>query len=199
MRFALKMGFRPDDICEGFAVCDYRTLSPGRHPANARERRKFLFVGRYAPAKGVSILVEAYRLYSCHSAEPWPLIVAGDGPLIQTKELSGVLAQAGCLVLPSILEPWGVVIHEAVAAGLGVICTDECGAGDVFLQHAVNGFVIPTGNVLALADVMKTFADSEDFLECLPNASIEMSKRLLPSSFAESVIPFIQSKRQLVS
>jgi glycosyltransferase involved in cell wall biosynthesis len=214
MRFALKMGFRPDDICEGFAVCDCRTLSAARHPSNARERRSFLFVGRYAPVKGISILVEAYRLYSSQSAEPWPLIVAGDGPLkhlfsgvpgiqdigfIQAKELSGMLAQAGCLVLPSILEPWGVVIHEAVAAGLGVICTDECGAGDVFVQHGVNGFVVPTSNVHALAGAMKTFSDSEDLFERLPNVSIEMSKRLLPSHFAESVISLIQTKRQLFS
>lgn len=214
MKFALKMGFRPDDICEGFAVCDWRMLAPGRHPANARERQRFLFVGRYAPVKGVSILVEAYRLYSRHSPEPWPLIVAGDGPLkhlfsgvpgiqdvgfVQTKQLTGVLAEAACLVLPSILEPWGVVIQEAAAAGLGVICTDECGAGDVFVQRDVNGFVVPTGSVDALADAMRTFSESEDLLERVPNASVEMSKRLLPSSLAETVIPFIQAKRQSVS
>ncbi|MEH2553626.1 glycosyltransferase involved in cell wall biosynthesis [Bradyrhizobium algeriense] len=214
MKFALKMGFRPDDICEGFAVCDWHTLAHGRHPANARERKRFLFVGRYAPVKGVSILVEAYRLYSRHSSEPWPLIVAGDGPLkhlfsgvpgiqdigfVQTKQLPEVLAEAACLVLPSILEPWGVVIQEAVSAGLGVICTDECGAGDVFVQQDVNGFIVPTGNVDALAGAMRTFSESEDLLERVPNASIEMSKRLLPSSFAETVIPFIQTRRQFVS
>jgi glycosyltransferase involved in cell wall biosynthesis len=214
MTFALKMGFRPVDICEGFAVCDWHTLAPGRHPASARERKRFLFVGRYAPVKGVSILVEAYRLYSRHSPEPWPLIVAGDGPLkhlfsgvpgiqdigfVQTKQLPGVLAEAACLVLPSILEPWGVVIQEAVAAGLGVICTDECGAGDVFVQQDANGFIVPTGSVDALAGAMRTFSESEDLLECVPNASIEMSKRLLPSRFAETVIPFIQTKRQFVS
>jgi glycosyltransferase involved in cell wall biosynthesis len=91
------------------------------------------------------------------------------------------------------------VIQEAVAAGLGVICTDECGAGDVFVQKNVNGFVVPTGNVDALAGAMRTFSESEDLLDCVPNASIEISKRLLPSSFAESVIRFIQTKRQFVS
>ena len=214
MKFALKMGFRPDDICEGFAVCDWHTLAPGRRSVNACERKRFLFVGRYAPVKGVSNLVQAYRLYSRNSSDPWPLIVAGDGPLkhlfsgvsgiqdigfIQAKQLPGVLAEAACLVLPSTLEPWGVVIQEAVAAGLGVICTDECGAGDVFVQQDVNGFIVPTGNVDALAEAMRTFSESEDLLECAPNASIEISKRLLPSSFAETVIPFIQSKRQPVS
>jgi glycosyltransferase involved in cell wall biosynthesis len=86
------------------------------------------------------------------------------------------------------------VIQEAVAAGLGVICTDECGAGEVFVQQHVNGFIVPTGNVEALAKAMSTFSESEDFLECVPNASIEISKRLLPSSFAETVIPFVKKK-----
>jgi glycosyltransferase involved in cell wall biosynthesis len=214
MRFALKMGFHPDDICEGFAVCDWHKLAPGQHPASAREQKRFLFVGRYAPVKGVSILLEAYRLYSRHSPDPWPLIVAGDGPLkhlfsgvpgiqdigfVQAQQLPGVLAQAACLVLPSVLEPWGVVIQEAVAAGLGVICTDECGAGDVFVQQDVNGFIVPTGSVDALAGAMRKFSESDDLLEGVPNASIEMSKRLLPSSFAETVIPFIRTKRQLGS
>jgi glycosyltransferase involved in cell wall biosynthesis len=214
MIFALKMGFHSGDICEGFAVCDWHTLAPGRHPANTPERKRFIFVGRYAPVKGVSVLVEAYRLYRRHSPEPWPLVVAGDGPLrhlfsgvpgiqdigfVQTNQLPGVLAEATCLVLPSILEPWGVVIQEAAAAGLGIICSDECGAGDVFVQQDVNGFIVPTGNVDALADAMTTFSESEDLLEYVPNASVEMSKRLLPSNFAETVIPFIQTKRQFIS
>jgi glycosyltransferase involved in cell wall biosynthesis len=214
MIFALKMGFHSGDICEGFAVCDWHTLAPGRRPANTPERKRFIFVGRYAPVKGVSVLVEAYRLYRRHSPEPWPLVVAGDGPLrhlfsgvpgiqdigfVQTNQLPGVLAEATCLVLPSILEPWGVVIQEAAAAGLGIICSDECGAGDVFVQQDVNGFIVPTGNVDALADAMTTFSESEDLLEYVPNASVEMSKRLLPSNFAETVIPFIQTKRQFIS
>lgn len=214
MNFALKMGFRADDICEGFAVCDWHQLAPRRHLSSGHERRKFLFVGRYAPVKGISILVEAYRLYARDTPEAWPLVVAGDGPLkhlffgvpgiqdigfVQANQLQGVLAQAACLVLPSILEPWGVVIQEAAAAGLGVICSDECGAGDVFVQHDVNGFIVPTGKVDALAGAMRTFSQSKEFLERVPNASIEMSKRLLPSSFVRTVIPFVQAKRQYIS
>jgi len=213
MEFALKMGFRPDDICEGFAVCDWHALAPRGRPANATRRKRFLFVGRYAPVKGVSVLVKAYQLYRRQSREPWPLIVAGDGPLkplfsgvpgiqdigfVQTGQLPGVLAEAACLVLPSILEPWGVVIQEAVTAGLGVICTDECGAGDVFVQQEVNGIIVPTADVEALAGAMRRFSEFGELLEHIPNASVAMSKRLLPSSFAETVIPFIQSKRRFV-
>jgi hypothetical protein len=53
---------------------------------------------------------------------------------------------------------------------------------------------VPTGNVDALADAMRRFSESENLLDRVPNASIEVSKRLLPSSFAETVIPFVQRK-----
>ncbi len=213
MDFARKMGFRPEDICEGFAVCDWHALARGSRYPHGPARKTFLFLGRYAPVKGVSVLVQAYQLYRRQCREPWPLIVAGDGPLkclfsavpgiqdigfVQTNELPSVLAEASCLVLPSIIEPWGVVIQEAVAAGLGVICTDECGAGDVFVQPDVNGLIVPTGDAEALAAAMKRFSELGESLDQVPSASVAMSKRLLPSSFAQSVIPFIRSGRGLV-
>ena len=92
-----------------------------------------------------------------------------------------------------------LVIQEAAAAGLGVICSDECGAGDVFVQQGINGIIVPTGSVAALAGAMRTFSESRDLLDYAPNASFDMAKRLMPSSFAETVIPFIQKKRQFVS
>ena len=71
-------------------------------------------------------------------------------------------------------------------------------AGDVFVQQEVNGFTVPTGDVQALAGTMRRFSDSEEWLEQVPNTSLAMSKRLLPSNFAETVIPFVQSKRQFM-
>jgi hypothetical protein len=80
------------------------------------------------------------------------------------------------------------VIQEAAAAGLGVICSDECGAGDVFVQQGINGIIVPTGSVAALAGAMRTFSESGDLLDYAPNTSFDMSKRLMTSSFAETVI-----------
>jgi hypothetical protein len=72
------------------------------------------------------------------------------------------------------------VNQEAVAVGLGVICTDECGAGDVYVQQDVNGFIVPIGNVDALAGAMSLVAESEDLLECVPNASSRCRKGCCP-------------------
>ena len=44
---------------------------------------------------------------------------------VMPKDLPGVLQDAGCLLLPSRFETWGVVVHEAIASGLAVICTNR--------------------------------------------------------------------------
>ena len=59
---------------------------------------------------------------------------------------------ASCLLVCT--SRWGVVLVEAAAAGLPIICTDACGA-----RHEVvrgNGIVVKAGDVVAFADAMET-------------------------------------------
>ena len=108
-----------------------------------------LFVGRDAPEKGLDVLRKAHEAYKA-SGGTWDLrIVNGVAP----DSLGKIYADADCFVLPSRWEPWGVVLVEAAAAGLPVICTDKCGA-----RHEVvrgTGFVVNSGDAKALADAIK--------------------------------------------
>ncbi len=108
----------------------------------------FLYVGREAPEKGLDILRAAHARYQARGGK-WPLrIVNGVSP----DELGAVYASADCFVLASRHEPWGVVLVEAAAAGLPIICTDVCGA-----RHEVvkgNGIVVKAGSVDELAEAM---------------------------------------------
>ena len=45
------------------------------------------------------------------------------------------MAECGAFVLPSRKEPWGVVVQEAAAARMPVICSDSVGAGDHLVRH----------------------------------------------------------------
>ena len=54
------------------------------------------------------------------------------------------------LVLPSWFEPWGVVVNEAVAAGLAVVASEAVGAAAELVRDGVNGRVFPVGDVAAL-------------------------------------------------
>ncbi len=140
--FARKLGFRDSQIWPGLYTCDHPHFSSAfeaRRAAKASAIPKaFLFAGRLVSSKGINLLAEAYSTYRSVSEDPWPLWLAGTGPLasrligldgvtlrgfVQPRDLPNVFTQSGCLVLPSLFEPWGVVLHEAAAAGLAVICT----------------------------------------------------------------------------
>jgi glycosyltransferase involved in cell wall biosynthesis len=137
---------------------------------------KFIFVGRLVPVKGIEQLVEAYKNYRASVNEPWQMIIVGKGNLrdrcqnvegielrdfVQPGDLPGLLQEAGCFVLPSTFEPWGVVIHEAVISGLSVICTHACGASTMFVRDGQNGYII-NHDAGSLAEAMEKIATKSD-------------------------------------
>ena len=47
------------------------------------------------------------------------------------SEVAKKMADADCLVLPSLHDGWGAVVSEALIAGTPVICSDACGSAGV--------------------------------------------------------------------
>ena len=148
----------------GFAG-KYR-LTPGR--------RRFLFCGRLIPVKCLDVLLDAFARMA-ESRPEWDLVVAGDGPLLETMKSrvpAGLKARViftgflqfeetvpcyhNCdiLVLPSAFEPWALVVNEALASGLAVIATEVVGAAADLVTHRVNGLIVPPRNAAALAEAM---------------------------------------------
>ena len=70
------------------------------------------------------------------------------------KDVRPYYGAADAFVFPTIYEPFGSVVLEAMACGLPVITTDRCGAGEIVTQ-GVDGFVLPTGNIEAFAACMR--------------------------------------------
>jgi glycosyltransferase involved in cell wall biosynthesis len=139
--------------------------------------RKFLFVGRYAPEKGLDLLIRAYSQYRESVPQPWPLDCCGFGPLepilsgaqgvnnlgfVQPGDQPRVWLEHGALVLPSRYEPWGVVIAEAAGAGLPVLCSEACGAGLDLVRSCYNGLTFPTSDVSRLAEALKWLDEHYD-------------------------------------
>jgi glycosyltransferase involved in cell wall biosynthesis len=204
--FALRLGFTPDRIFEGFYAADVTTFAgvPPLAAEGASGRRAFLFVGRLVESKGIRTLAEAYEAYRDAVADPWPLIVVGRGPLagllrgrhgIEFRgfagpaELVAELARAAFLVLPSTFEPWGVVVQEAAAAGLGCICSTRVGAADAFVRDGENGRIVAEGSVRELADALAWshgLPGSE--LAGMSALSRRLAERFTPERWAETVL-----------
>ena len=58
-------------------------------------------------------------------------------------------------VLPSKLEPWGLVVNEVMNAGRAVIVSDQVGAAADLVRNGENGFVYPAGDVDALTGALR--------------------------------------------
>jgi glycosyltransferase involved in cell wall biosynthesis len=149
-----------------------------------------LFVGRLEREKGVHVLLDAWR----RAARPGAaLALAGEGPLaprtegegvralgrVPRRELPALYAAADVLVLPSIrtatfLEPWGLVVNEAMHQGTPIVASDAVGAvAGGLVRDGRNGLVVPAGDAAALAWRLETLARNPDLRERLGGAARE--------------------------
>jgi glycosyltransferase involved in cell wall biosynthesis len=146
---------------------------------------RFLFAGRDAREKGVSVLIEAWRLAALAAPENALVLVGtgagratfapaglrreGDAGIVSLDTvpalaLRDMLAASDVLVVPSIptrtfREPWGLVVNEAMNRGLAVIASDAVGAAaGGLLRDDVNGLVVPAGDSASLASAIRRLA-----------------------------------------
>ena len=134
----------------------------------------FLSIGRFSGEKGHLILIEAFARVAADLPAA-RLVLAGDGELrprieariaalgladrvritgwISSPQVREELLAARVLVQPSFQEGLPVVIMEAMALGRPVISTYVAGIPELVLP-GVNGWLVPTGQVEALAHAM---------------------------------------------
>ena len=170
-QFARFLGFDPSRIIRGVYGIDYEGISQvaSNNLSSEKGDAGFLFVGRLLPIKGIENLVKSYREYRLRVESPWPLRICGMGPLrdslsqeegvellgfVQPNELAEVMSRHSCFVLPSSVEPWGQVIVEAAAAGLPILCSEECGASVELVENHYNGFKFSAHDSEALTEAM---------------------------------------------
>ena len=77
---------------------------------------------------------------------------------VQPEALAAEYEEADALVLPSIHDPWGLVVNEAMAAGLPVVVSSAAGAADDLVTDGWNGFVVPPFDAAALTRALETLA-----------------------------------------
>ncbi|MFZ5495227.1 MAG: glycosyltransferase family 4 protein [Verrucomicrobiota bacterium] len=142
-------------------------------PASAAAGRpfRFLFLGSHLARKGLPVLLDAWRSLGPRrgDSELWlagpcgrrerrliPVLpglrVWGQVP---HADVPGLLAQTDVLVLPSLFEGFGLVLLEALAAGLPFIATPHTGAADLPSDGSL-GVSVPVGSVEALQAALES-------------------------------------------
>ncbi|MGH3848499.1 MAG: glycosyltransferase family 4 protein, partial [Pseudonocardiaceae bacterium] len=82
---------------------------------------------------------------------------AGDVRLLgfrNQSELPRYYDLCDVFVLPSIHEPWGLVVNEAMNAGRAIVVSDQVGCQPDLVEDGDNGRVFPALDVAALADAL---------------------------------------------
>jgi glycosyltransferase involved in cell wall biosynthesis len=77
------------------------------------------------------------------------------------SELPALFGLCDVFVLPSLAEPWGLVVNEVMSAGRPVIVSDEVGCWPDLVRDGVNGYVFPAGNADALAACLEQLLADE--------------------------------------
>ena len=170
--FARFLGVPESRIRRGTYGVDAQGLAPLLARRAARPQgwpRSFVFMGRYAPEKGLDVLVEAYKGYRAAVSDPWPLITCGRGDqasllkgvpgiedrgFVQPADQAALLAEQGVFVMASRFDPWPLVIVEACAAGLPVVCSNACGSAVEVVRSYDNGIQVATGDAPPLTRAM---------------------------------------------
>jgi glycosyltransferase involved in cell wall biosynthesis len=152
---------------------DTPTPQPGR----------VLYVGNVGYLKGVPYLAEAARRLDADAFECEIRAVGPHDPeLIRRSEFVGPeyvgqvprtevkeeFLNADVFVFPSLSDGFGIVLLEAMAAGLPVICTPNCGA---VVRDGIEGFLVPVHDAEAIAERIKLLVANRDLRQRMGEAA----------------------------
>jgi len=186
-RFPNKLVFNIPYYCD---LSEFRKNSPQR----PRTPPTILFCGQMIPRKGIDLLLQAFNRLLQQGLEARLLLVGREAELPQMLEtlpettrekieyagfqapdnLPYFFHQADLFVLPSRYDGWGVVVNQAVGAGLPVICSDAVGAAKDLVEPHHNGLIFPTGEIDALTDSLASYLHNP---EAIQTASIASQKK----------------------
>jgi glycosyltransferase involved in cell wall biosynthesis len=207
--------FQPWDVVDNAHFERGAELSPNDSPVS-REKLKlppryFLCVARFVPKKNLQRLVEAYARYAMPAGhDAWSLALSGTGPLeselrasvtaagletqvqfpgfLQYPDLPACYGLAGAFILPSVSDQWGLVVNEAMAAGLPLLVSSRCGCAPDLVREGENGFTFDPENIEALAARLTQMAGLDQARRAvMGQRSREMIKAFSPEAFAHGI------------
>jgi glycosyltransferase involved in cell wall biosynthesis len=174
----------------------------------------FVNVGRIVASKGVAQLLDAWS--TVRSEQPGArLIIVGDGEdeaelRLRTEEWPDVIwagfrqpdqlpelyGSCDALVFPTLGDPNGLVVEEAMAAGLPIITSDAAGDIRDRVPEPGSGYVVPAGDPAALSSAMLRFCTSPTTWPAMGQANRAIAARFNPTSYARDFHRFVTELSQ---
>lgn len=146
-RITDELGFKGETIItKGVGVFNY---IPQPAYKSKKEVKNFFYVGRFVEVKNLKYLISVFN-----GLPQYSLFLVGFGEqeeelkamanenvkflgAIDNKELSAIYQKMDVFVLPSKVEPWGLVVEEALNNGLPVILSDRVGCAEEIITDEI--------------------------------------------------------------
>lgn len=175
--------------------CDLSRFQAARNKAKPKDTIDVLFSGQMIPRKGLDVLIEAFDKVA-RKHPKLRILTLGSGPEQERYEqsvpadlrervifqghkdpadLPDVFAAADVFCLPSRHDGWGVVVNEAIGAGLPILTTDAVGSGPDLVREGRNGYITPAGDAAALATVLDRIAGDDALRQSMAETSASMA------------------------
>ena len=173
------------------------------------EDRHFIIVARMVPKKNLFMALEAFAAYAKNTENPRALHLCGSGPLhpelqakaaalgiagstvfhgsTDFKRVCALLSRSLALLLVSTEEQFGLVVPEALAMGVPVIVSANCGSRDELVRSAVNGFVVEPDNPQGIAYFMGLMGENETLWQKLAEGTAQFAPLGDVASFVRAV------------
>ncbi len=216
-RYLIKLGMASEAIFLGYDVVGNESFNPHKIKCLPKkiDKNYFLSSNRFIPKKNIFFLLSAYSAYrQVAGANAWDLVLCGDGNLrsqieqhitqlkikdfvhlpgfLQQDDLLPYFAHASCFIHASIQEQWGLVVNEAMAAGLPVLVSNRCGCFEDLVIEGVNGFGFDPENLQQLADLMLKMSSGEIDLQKMGQAALKHIQKFSPDYFAQGLVQAVE-------
>ena len=168
-----------------------------------------LYVGRLAPEKDVERLLLALSLVESSVRAALSVTIVGEGPqrhqlmdmanqlgltdiisfvgLKIGSELAGYYHWADVLVLPSLSEPWGLVVNEAMQADVVPVVSSKVGCIPELIAPSETGFIFEAGDERDLARQLTQIASNPESIRALKGAAARRIADFTPAAFARGI------------
>jgi glycosyltransferase involved in cell wall biosynthesis len=216
-RYLIKLGVPDEAIFLGYDVVGNDFLHPEKIKFIPTPLKKpyFLAINRFVPKKNLLFLISSYAAYrQIAGNKAWDIVLSGDGQqrpqieqliaelglqdvvhlpgFLQQDELLPYFAHASCFIHASIQEQWGLVVNEAMAAGLPVLVSNRCGCFEDLVIEGVNGFGFDPENSQQLTDLMVKVSSGEIDVEKMGHAALEHIQNFSPDYFAQGLMQAVE-------
>jgi glycosyltransferase involved in cell wall biosynthesis len=138
-------------------------------------------VARLVPIKNIDNLLRAWKIIEKRHPN-YKLAIIGDGPefvslneltldlglktvvflgAINNSDIPTYFYNSVAFVLPSLSESWGLVVNEAMAAGLPILISNKINASNALLQEGENGYGYEPSDIEDMAGKITKFIELE--------------------------------------